>query len=133
MLVVLCLNVVTTAVDGIQVLANLKFIKAVVSFLLESINPLTKGTETRDEEEEEVKTLHRKVSTVSKSHSTTEGKESRTQISVKVIRPLIALLEDARQMDSTALVCQVSSDHFQSLHHGRHLCPPCLLTVGVTR
>lgn len=109
-------NVVTTTVDGIQVLANLKFVKTLVSYLLESINPLMKGTGTGDDddEEREVKALQHQVSTVSRSHSTMEGKESRMQISVKVIHPLIALLEDARQMDSAALVCQVSSDSFQS-------------------
>lgn len=104
-------------------LANLKFIKAVVSFLLESIDPLMKGTGTEDGEEEEVKPLQHQVSPVSMSHST-GGKESRIQISVEVVRPLIALLEDAKQMDSTALVCQVNSDLFLSLL--QVLCPPCL-------
>lgn len=88
------------------------------------------GTGDEEEEEEEVKALRHQVSPVSRSHSTTGGRESRIQISVEVVRPLIALLEDARQMDSTALVCQVSSHLFQSLLQ-RYLCPPCLV-VGVT-
>ena len=98
-------------VDGIQVLANLKFIEAVVSFLMESIKPLTRGTATdggEEEEEERGPALHHQLSTVSRSPSTVSVKESRLQISAKVVRPLVALLEDARQMNSAALVCQVN-------------------------
>lgn len=79
-----------------------------------------KGTGTEDGEEEEVKPLQHQASPVSMSHSTTGGRESRIQISVEVVRPLIALLEDAKQMDSTALVCQVSSDLFLSLLQSRY-------------
>ena len=104
------------SVDGIQVLANLKFIEAVVSFLMESIKPLTRGTVTdggeggdlEEEEEERGPALHHQLSTVSRSPSTVSVKESRLQISAKVVRPLVALLEDARKMNSAALVCQVN-------------------------
>ena len=101
-------------------LVNLKFIKVLVSFLRDSTAPLTRGTlkegeeETEEKEEEEEgrrgTTLYHQVSTVSRSHSRVEErKESRINISAKVFHPLIALLEDAQQMDSAALVCQVSS------------------------
>ena len=110
-----CAFLVAATVDGVQVLVNLKFIKVLVSFLQDSTAPLIRGTLKEGEEEEEEKederrTLYHQVSTMSRSQSRVEeGKESRINISAKVFRPLVALLEDAQQMDSAALVCQVSS------------------------
>ena len=113
-----CAFLVAATVDGIQVLVNLKFIKVLVAFLRDSTAPLTRGTlkegeEEMEEEEDERKrgtALYHQVSTMSRSQSRVEeGKESRINVSAKVFRPLVALLEDAQQMDSAALVCQVSS------------------------
>ena len=113
---------VAVTVDEIQVLVNLKFIKALVTFLRESTAPLSRGTlkdgeeeeeEEEEEEDEEGKrgmALYHQVSTLSRSQSSVEeGKESTIRISAKVFHPLVALLEDAQQVDSAALVCQVSS------------------------
>ena len=110
---------VAVTVDEIQVLVNLKFIKALVTFLRESTAPLSRGTlkdgEGEGEEEEEEEEGKRGMAlyhqtTLSRSQSSVEeGKESTIRISAKVFHPLVALLEDAQQMDSAALVCQVSS------------------------
>ena len=101
-------------VEGIQVLANVKFIEAVVSFVRESTKPLTEGTVIDGEEQEEDErggerghALHHEAS---KASGMEGGKESTISITAEVIRPLIALLEDARQMNSAALVCQVRPD-----------------------
>ena len=101
-------------------LANLKFIQTFVLFLRESTKPLTEGATTDGEEgggeegEKDASLLQQDVSRASKSQSVVERErsgqeaESRMHISAKIVGPLIALLEDARQMDSAALVCQVS-------------------------
>ena len=109
---------VALAVEGIQVLANLKFIEAVVSFLRDSTRPLSEGSATDgaegEEDEEETRKgppLHHHVSMATESQVTLDDRESKLSVSVKVLRPLIALLEDARQMNTPALVCQVCSQH----------------------
>lgn len=100
---------------------NLKFIEALVLFLLESVKPLSpdkmvdteEGEEGEGEEEEDIGekkdvVLSHQVSSVSRTQSVVE-KESKMTVSVKIVHPLVALLEDARQSNSPALVCQVSS------------------------
>ena len=101
---------------------NLKFIEALTVFLLESIKPLQpdkpvnteEGDKDKEEEEEEDKDKGREDTAphheVASSLSRTQSmeKESKMSISVKVTHPLVALLEDARQPYSPALVCQVS-------------------------
>ena len=106
-------------------LVNLKFIEALTVFLLESIKPLQpdkpvnteegeKEEEEEQEEQEEDKDKGREDTAphheVASSLSRTQSmeKESKMSISVKVTHPLVALLEDARQPYSPALVCQVS-------------------------
>ena len=103
-------------------LVNLKFIEALTVFLLESIKPLQpdkpvnteEGDKDKEEEEEEDKDKGREDTAphheVASSLSRTQSmeKESKMSISVKVTHPLVALLEDARQPYSPALVCQVS-------------------------
>ena len=100
-------------------LVNLKFIEALTVFLLESIKPLKpdKPVDTEEEEEkekeegrEDTAPRHEVASSLSRTQSMVEGKgkESKMSISVKVTHPLVALLEDARQPYSPALVCQVS-------------------------
>ena len=108
---------VVASVSGAQVLVNLKFIEALVSFLQESTKPLTAGEvvdtgeeEEEEEEEEERREAASRHQVASRTQSVVEkGKESKMSVSVKVVHPLVALLEDARQMDSPALVCQVST------------------------
>ena len=105
-------------------LVNLKFIEALTVFLLESIKPLQpdkpvnteEGEKEEEQEEEEEKDKdkgredtaphHEVASSLSRTQSM--EKESKMSISVKVTHPLVALLEDARQPYSPALVCQVS-------------------------
>ena len=103
---------------------NLKFIEALTVFLLESIKPLQpdkpvnteEGEKEEEQEEEEEKEKdkgredtapHHEVA-ASLSRTQSMEKESKMSISVKVTHPLVALLEDARQPYSPALVCQVS-------------------------
>ena len=99
-------------VDEIQVLVNLKFIKAIASFGLESIKPLRESTtvDAMKEEDDEKKdsSLHHQVSRPQSTLDKGGGRESGMSISVKINQPLVALLEDAHQMNSAALVCQVS-------------------------
>ena len=95
-------------------LVNLKFIEALTVFLSESIKPLQPDKPVNTEEEEKEKDKGREDTAphheVASSLSRTQSmeKESKMSISVKVTHPLVALLEDARQPYSPALVCQVS-------------------------
>ena len=92
-------------------LANLKFIQILTNFILESIEPFTVGP-SRGAEEEEGISLHRSASRPAHPAAEREqkeqgGPEKKVQASVKVLNPLVALLENARVMDSNALVLQV--------------------------
>ena len=106
------MSAVVSSVNGIQVLVNLRFIEALTLFLLESIKPL-KPEKPEEEEEDEEEDKEEKEGTVPRTGVSTsqsveeKGKESKMSISVKVLHPLIALLEDAGQTSSLALVCQV--------------------------
>lgn len=92
-------------------LANLKFIQLLTNFILESIEPLTAGPSSGAKEGEG---LSLRPSTSTPVHPAAEGEqkeqggpEKKVQASVKVLNPLVALLENARVMDSNALVLQV--------------------------
>ena len=101
---------------------NLKFIEALVTFLLDSVKPLTEGevmdAKEEEEKEEEIKDTvsHHHLSSVS-TQSVVEERESTMIISAKIVHPLVALLEDACQINSHALVCQVRPHtHTQTSH-----------------
>ena len=102
---------------------NLKFIEALVTFLLDSVKPLTEGevvdAKEEEEKEEEIKDTvsHHHLSSVSRTQSVVEERESTMIISAKIVHPLVALLEDASQINSHALVCQVRPHaHTQTSH-----------------
>ena len=107
-------------VDEIQVLVNLKFIKAIVSFGLESIKPLREATDGIEEGDDDKKGrdsgLHHQVSRPPSTPDKGGRRESGMSMSVNINHPLVALLEDAHQMNTAALVCQVSSHTHTHTH-----------------
>ena len=110
-------------VQGVEVLVDLKFILTLVNFVTSSLKPLTKVSGelepdygemgTRRSEKPDSKTKDTSESESSSkssephSQSTEEG-TSKMNVSVRVSRPCIALLENAEQPDSRALVLGVS-------------------------
>ena len=106
---------VAASVDGIQLLINLKFIKSLVSFLLESVQPLTvhevvdlgTGEDEGEGEKEATPTTHHPLPVSSEGSVAEDVRETRIIVSAKIVRPLLALLEDTCQTSSHALVCQV--------------------------
>ena len=110
-------------VQGVEVLVDLKFILTLVNFITSSLKPLTKTSlelepdygeiGTRQSEKSDSKTKETSESQSSSkssephSQSTEEG-TSKMNVSVRVSRPCIALLENAEQPNSRALVLGVS-------------------------
>ena len=114
-------------VQGVEVLVDLKFILTLVNFVTTSLKPLTKAsgelepdygeTGTRQTEKSDSKTKDtseaESSSKSSEPHSkSTEEGTSKMNVSVRVSRPCIALLENAEQPKTRALVLGVSMVQF---------------------
>ena len=122
--------IVEAVIDGVQALVDLPFILRLKDFAMESIKPLTstggeiKPTEAMDVEifpppspaksESPNDVTTREPSPKSKEKYSEENIEEGTDnlgkltINAKVKKPLIALVEDANDSDSRALVLNVS-------------------------
>ena len=109
-------------VQGIEVLVDLKFILTLVNFVTSSLKPLTKTSRELEPDYEETGTKRKeesdsKTKDTSESQSSSKSSEppsqstvegiSKMNISVRVSRPCIALLENA-ELNSKALVLGVS-------------------------
>ena len=108
----------TADVQGIDVLLDLKFILALVNIVTSSLEPLTQKSKT-GELEPDLGTGHQerpdsrtKPTSVAKTSKTRfqspEVEAPRINIKAKVSRPCIALLENAEERNSRALVLGVS-------------------------
>ena len=115
-------------VQGVDVLVDLKFILTLVNFITSSLEPLTKKSKRVELEPdyEDVGTGHKEGpdsrtkptsgSKTSKTHSpSTEVETPKINVKAKVSRPCIALLENAEEPNSRALVLGVSVQQASAL------------------
>ena len=98
--------------DGIQILVDLKFILTLVNFVTTSIKPLMTKTETLELDSEKSKTEISKTDSEDKTSQSSpsprsQDTPSKMKVHARVLRPLIALLENADIPNSRALVLGV--------------------------